>query len=209
MTRPQTATPERILAAAMTRFSHYGYRRTSMEDIATEAGVARASLYLQFQNKEEIFRSLARQLHDEALDGAEAALEQPGPLAKRLQAAAEAKTLRFMEVAYGSPHGMELLDESGRLCGGMAAETETSFRKLLARELRRASQAGEIDLAAASLTAADAAELLTRAMSGLKGPGFTVATYRKQLGAMLRVFVAGLGGSAKSSAVATARAVQS
>jgi AcrR family transcriptional regulator len=197
MARPQTATRERILAAAFARFSHYGYRRTSMEDIAAEAGVARASLYLQFQNKEEIFRSLARQLHDEALAGAEAAFGREGPLARRLQAAAEAKSLRFMEVAFASPHGGELLDESGRLCGGMAAETEAAFRKLLARELRRASQAGEIDLASASLSAADAADLLTRAMSGLKGPGFTVAAYRKQLGALLRVFVAGLGGRVK------------
>src|SRR5690348_14691404 len=169
MARPQTATREKILAAAMARFSHYGFRRTSMEDIAAEAGVARASLYTQFQNKEEIFRSLAASLHEEALAGAEAAFAREGSIADRLQAAFEAKSLRFVEIAYGSPHGAELLDESSRLCGGLAAETEERYRKLVARELRKASQEGEIDLASAGLSAPEVAELLTRATMGLKG----------------------------------------
>jgi AcrR family transcriptional regulator len=193
MGRPVTATKERILAAAMTRFSHYGFRRTSMEDLAAEAGLARASIYLQFQNKEEVFRGLATQLHAEALAGAEAALEKGGTLAARLTSAAEAKSLRFIEIAYGSPHGAELLDESSRLCGGLAAETEERYRKLLARELRRASQEGEIDLASAGLSAPEAADLLTRAMMGLKGPGITLPEYRKRLASLVRIFVAGLG----------------
>jgi AcrR family transcriptional regulator len=193
MARPVTATRERILKAAFARFSHYGYRRTSMEDIAAEAGIARASLYLQFQNKEEIFRSLSAQLHDDAIEGAEAALEGDAPLAARLKAAAEAKSLRFVEIAYGSPHGSELLDETNRLCGDMAAKTSARFRQLLARELRRASQSGEIHLASVGLSAPEAAELLTQAMGGLKGPGMTVEEYRKKLASLVRVFVAGLG----------------
>ncbi len=197
MARPVTATRERILEAAFARFAHYGFRRTSMEDIAVEAGVSRASLYLQFPNKEEIFRSLARQLQEQALAGAAAALEREGPLLGRLQAAAEAKSLRFMEIACSSPHGGELLDETGRLCGERAAETGAHFRKMLARVLRAASQSGEIDLASAGLSAAEAADLLSLAMSGLKGPGLTVASYRKRLAALLRVFVAGIGKPAR------------
>lgn len=197
MARPVTVTREGILAAAYARFSHYGFRRTSMEDIAAEAGMSRASLYLQFPNKEEIFRSLARQLHEDALAGAEAALEKEGPLAARLLAAAEAKSLRFVEVAYGSPHGSELLDESGRLFGEEAAQTGARFREVLTKAFRSASRAGEIDLASAGLTAGEAAELLSMAMGGLKGPGLTVATYRKRLASLVKVFVAGLGKRSK------------
>jgi AcrR family transcriptional regulator len=199
MPRPVTATPEKILAAALARFSHYGYRRTSMEDIAEEAGVSRASLYSQFPNKEEIFRSLARELYDEALSGAEAALRKEGPLLGRLQAAVEAKSLRMVELGYGSPHGSELLDENSRLCGDLAAKMESGFRELLTRTLRQAAQHGEIDLASAGLSAPDAADLLVRSMVGLKGPGVTVASYRKRLAALLRLFVAGLAGVKKSS----------
>ena len=41
---------EAILASAFTQFSRYGFRRTSMEDIARETGTSRASLYSYFAN---------------------------------------------------------------------------------------------------------------------------------------------------------------
>jgi AcrR family transcriptional regulator len=190
--REAVATPERILHAAFERFSRYGFRRTSMADIAAEAGVSRAALYLQFRNKEEIFRSLAKDLHDEALAGAAEALGADGSLDERLTAALEAKSLRFVEIALGSPHGSELLDETNRLCGDLVADMERRFLEQLTRLFRRAAQNGEIDLATRDLGAAEAAVLLVRAAKGLKAPGVTVDDYRKNLRALVRVFVAGL-----------------
>jgi len=192
MVRPATATRERILPAAFARFARYGFRRTSMEDIAAEAGVSRAALYLQFRNKEAIFRSLSQQLHDEALARATAALAGTAPLAERLRAGLEAKSLRFVEIAYGSAHGAELLDESNRLCGALAAETARRFLAVLTRVFRQAAAAGEIDLASAGLTAAGAAELFAGAVAGLKGAGVTVDAYRRRLASLATVFVAGL-----------------
>ena len=196
MGRTPIATRERILAAALARFAHYGFRRTSMEDIAGEAGVSRAALYLQFRNKEEIFRSLAQELHAHALAEAVAALQGAEPLAERLQAAVEAKTLRFVEIAYGSPHGSELMDENNRLCGDLAADTERRFQALLTRVFRRAAQTGELDLGAIGLNAAAAAQLFVRTVSGLKGPSVTVPEYRKRVAALARIFVAGLAAPA-------------
>ncbi len=195
MGRPPTATRERILNAALTRFSGYGFRRTSMEDIAGEAGVSRAALYLQFRNKEEIFRSLSAQLHEDALAQAAAALRADAPLVDRLVAAVEAKSLRFIEIAYGSPHGSELLDESNRLCGALPAEMERRFVERLTGVFRAAARTGAIDLAESGLTARDAAELFIRSVAGLKGPGVTAEVYRKRLAALARVFVTGLGGA--------------
>ena len=57
---------------------------------------------------------------------------------------------------------------------------------------RRAAQAGEIDLGAVSLSAAETVQLLLRSVRGLKGPGITVEEYRRGLDALVRVFVAGL-----------------
>ncbi len=193
MPRRTIATRERILTAAFTRFAHYGFRRTSMEDIAVAAGLSRAALYLQFRNKEEIFRALSRKLHEEALAGAAAALDRSRPLAERLRAAALAKSLRFVEIAYGSSHGSELLDESNRLCGDLAAQAERRFQEQVTAALRRAARAGDVDLAAVQLRAAEAGELFVHAVSGLKGPGVTVDTYCHRLAALVRVFVAGLG----------------
>lgn len=192
MPRPAIVTRERILRAAFARFASYGFRRTSMADIAAAGGVSRAALYLQFRNKEAIFRALSEELHDRASAAAAAALAGAAPLAERLRAAVEARSLRFVEIALGSPHGSELIDESSRQCGDLAAASERRFRAQLARVFRGAAAVGEIDLAAGGLTPAAAAELFARSVSGLKGPGITVAAYRAQVASLARVFTAGL-----------------
>ena len=55
-----------VLNAAFQAFATYGYRRTSMEDVARVAGLSRTALYQHFRNKEDIFRSLAVNYFDEA-----------------------------------------------------------------------------------------------------------------------------------------------
>jgi AcrR family transcriptional regulator len=46
-----------ILAAAFDVFINYGFRKTSMDDIARAAGMSRPALYQVFRNKTEIFRA--------------------------------------------------------------------------------------------------------------------------------------------------------
>jgi AcrR family transcriptional regulator len=186
------ATRERILNAAFALFGRYGYRRTSMEDIAAEAGLSRAALYLQFRNKEEIFRELARGLHEEGLSTAEEVLAGSGPLVERLVAAVEAKTLRMVEIGHTSPHASELMDENNRLCGDLASATEERYHEILAQAFGRADGEREIGLGAAGLSAREAAELFARAASGLKGPDVKTEVYRMRLASLVRVFVAGL-----------------
>lgn len=194
MVSADMTTRTRILTAATTLFSRYGFKRTTMEDIATGAGLSRASLYLSFRNKEDIFRELARALQEEAIGRAEAALGEPGPLAERLRLAVEAKSLRMMEIAQTSPHGSELMDENSRLCGDLATESEDRFLEMLAGAFAQADKAGEIDLSAAGLTAKEAAEVFLHSASGLKRLDASLAVYRKRLAAMAGVFVAGLRG---------------
>ncbi len=49
---------ERILDAAADVIIRYGYDKTTMSDIAAEAGVTRAILYLHFDSKEQLFEAL-------------------------------------------------------------------------------------------------------------------------------------------------------
>lgn len=188
----QIATRERILGAAFTLFGRYGFRRTSMEDIATEAGLSRTALYLQFRSKEDIFRELAAGLHEEALSQAEAALEDDRPLVERLIAAVEAKTLPMIEIIQASPHGSELMDEKNRLCGDLATDSERRFQRMLTRALTRAADAREIDLGAAGLGATEAAELFAHALSGVKGPDVPIDRYRKRVASLVGLFIRGL-----------------
>lgn len=192
MVRSPVASRTRILSAAETLFARYGFKRTSMEDIAVEAGLSRAALYLQFRNKEDLFRELALDLHDEAITQAEAALAEHAPLARRLQRAVEAKTMRMVEVTHSSPHGSELMDENNRLCGALATENHVRFVEMLAQAILEADAAGEVNLAAAGMTALETAELFTNAAAGLKRDDISPEAYAQRLERFVQVFVSGL-----------------
>jgi AcrR family transcriptional regulator len=192
---PAESRREAILQAAFVQFMRYGFRRTSMEDIARETGVSRASLYTHFANKEEIFHSLSAGLHEEALAAAEQALKAEAPLPRRVQAALEAKMGRFLDIMHGSPHGAELTDESSRLCGDLAASTDARLRKLLADALRAGARTGEIDLAAAGMNANSAAELLSLSATGLKSGASDSDAFRARLARLIRVFFGGVAGT--------------
>jgi AcrR family transcriptional regulator len=49
---------ETIISAARTVFSRYGFRKTTMRDIAAAAGKAKSSLYHYFKSKEDVFGSV-------------------------------------------------------------------------------------------------------------------------------------------------------
>ncbi len=183
---------EAVLAAAFQQFTRYGFRRTSMEDLARQAGISRPTLYLHFRNKEEIFRSLSESLHEASLGDAETALKADTPLAERVRSALETKVVRMLDIVHASPHGAELLDESSRLCGDLAARSEARLHRLLTDAFRSAARSGEIDLRGAGLSAAAAAELIRLAAYGLKSPGTDPAEFRRRLGRLVRVFFTGL-----------------
>lgn len=50
----QRAKRERLLASATRLFVHYGYRKTSIDEVAKAAGVAKGTVYLYYRNKAEL-----------------------------------------------------------------------------------------------------------------------------------------------------------
>ncbi len=62
----------RIIEAGKTLIATYGFKKTTMEEIATKAGMAKSTVYYYFKNKEDIFAEIVRidsdnfriQLHD-------------------------------------------------------------------------------------------------------------------------------------------------
>jgi AcrR family transcriptional regulator len=62
----QTSTDKKvlILEAAEVLFHRYGYSKTSLEDIAKEAGLGKGTIYYYFESKEDIFFEVAQQHSD-------------------------------------------------------------------------------------------------------------------------------------------------
>ena len=156
-----------ILKAAIEAFSQYGYKRTSMEELAGRAGMSRAAVYLHFKNKEHVFRTLSEVFHARAAARVQEALAAEGDVAETLFRAFEAKDLEMFEVVYGSPHGAQLVDANFEIGADISEEAEALFVKRLARWLGREDRAGRIDLARVGKNARGAAELLLQAARGL------------------------------------------
>ena len=103
---------EAILAAAPAIWTHYGFRRTSVEEIASEAGISRSGLYHHFPNKEAIFRALAGALQERALQETERVAKAPElELEERLVAMLEAKLQREALTTNDWLEGLEAFKE--------------------------------------------------------------------------------------------------
>ena len=186
---------EAILASATTLFRRYGYRRTSMEDIAQETGVSRPSLYSHFANKDEVFRSLSMALHENALAESERILQgDPDRVSieDRLDGALAAKLGGVMTFGDESPHGNEICDEANRLCGDIVTDASTRFLAMLTSALRAASRRGDIELGGSHPTPVAAAELINLGAYGLIRGAADSATFYTRLRSFVQIFVGGM-----------------
>lgn len=64
-----------ILDAALKLIVHYGYDKTTMDDIAREAGVSKGALYLHWRSKDALFDALVMRESDAVIDVMMAAVE--------------------------------------------------------------------------------------------------------------------------------------
>ena len=58
--RRKEARPAELIAAALELFVERGYAGTRLEDVAAQAGVSKGTLYLYFENKEELLKAVVR-----------------------------------------------------------------------------------------------------------------------------------------------------
>jgi AcrR family transcriptional regulator len=59
--RRKEARPAELVSAALQLFVEKGYAGTRLDDVAARAGVSKGTLYLYFENKEELFKAVVRE----------------------------------------------------------------------------------------------------------------------------------------------------
>lgn len=193
-----SATAGRILEAAVSAFSRYGFRRASVDDVAREAGVAKGTIYLYHESKEALFRAVAQVVADRLLAGAAEARIAKGPAGERLRLLLEAKFLYLFDVVTRSPHAGELLDSKGRLAADLFEAADRKYHALVASAIAEGVESGELDLSRAGLSPPAAAAFLVRAGHGLETPDAAGAlpsreVYRRRIAELVRIVLAGLG----------------
>lgn len=192
MEEQQLEKRQSIIEAAKTCFLNYGFKRTSMADIAKKVGISRPALYLHFENKEAIFRALSEQLHEATLEKAEKALQEEGKIGDRLLKAFEYRTVELFALVCDSVHGEELIDINGKVADDIFLLAKEKFVGMLTQALQESEENGEIILdnldESLDMDARQAAELLINATSGLKKAASTAEDFRLTLGRLIKLF---------------------
>jgi AcrR family transcriptional regulator len=85
---PVAATPERILRAAEECIRRWGLRRVSMNDVATEAGVSRGSVYRYYPDRDALIQAVLERVADQRVAEAEPAVRRRRSLAGKVAEAA-------------------------------------------------------------------------------------------------------------------------
>ena len=185
-----------ILGASLVRFSQYGLRKTSMQDIAEKAGISRSSIFCYFKIKDEIFRCVSIDVHEEAFRNASNRLEDvtQGNLSSRLADALFARHGRFLSLVLDSPQGAELEDEYGRLCGDVVSAYSKKFNDQLVLSIEAAAGAGQLDLAGHGLSAERLATVLNLSAAGCKRGCTNMSEYHERIVDLVYLLIGGARG---------------
>ncbi|HEY0306550.1 MAG TPA: TetR/AcrR family transcriptional regulator [Acidobacteriaceae bacterium] len=130
--RPDSLRRIAILDAARPVFVRFGYRKTSMDDVARAAGVSRQGLYLHFANKEDLFRAAVHHSLGNHIAAARAILADTArPIESKLLAALNEWVGRYAQIAL-SGEAFDLIETSSLLAGPIIADHRRQFEQVLA-----------------------------------------------------------------------------
>jgi len=167
--RESTSTkPNAIVLAGLKLFTQYGYRKTSIDDIAQAAQVAKRTVYLHFRNKAAVFLAILEYLGDQVRRRCSAAESAGGTAVDRLTALLDAYFGMGFELFSKSEHMPELEETFSKLARSRIGDLNTEYEDRLVRFLRSLQKTGEIAGPPHGLTVEQIVRILSRAAEGTK-----------------------------------------
>lgn len=126
---------EALIEAAIRVILRYGIRRTTMHDIATEAGVSRQTLYTVFENKEAVLRGTVRLLADGALERIERGCATSATLDQQLDIVFEELALAPFRLVHSAPEANDIVEGMTAACADEVREASARYRAAIERVL--------------------------------------------------------------------------
>ncbi|MFC4333231.1 TetR/AcrR family transcriptional regulator [Streptomyces andamanensis] len=169
-----------VLDSAMATFARFGYRKTSMEEVARAADISRPGLYFLFSSKESLFRAAVTQALERDIAAVEHVLSDTGrPLGERLLDAFDHWAGRYI-----GPLARDVavvIEDNPNLLGEIAVATPRRFEHLVTGAI--AAETGRV-------TARQIAQTLISTSTGLKhqaaAPEFYLERLKVAIGLLLR-----------------------
>ena len=182
---PGSPQREAILKAATATFLRYGFKKTSMDDVAQAAGVSRQGLYLYFDTKDLLFREALQYLVSHMISTARSVAEDRNlSIRDRLLGVFEAVHGSAFQSA--SPeHAFELLQSAQSADGALLVQLDRDLMGIVAALLAEAGAADRWE--EAGVTVAELSEQLLMSAKGIKASVDTLAAYRERMLIAIRI----------------------
>ena len=172
----------RILQAAQSLFIRYGIKRTSIDEVARAADIAKGTLYLYYESKEILFAEVAKTICADILADARLAAALPAPLGARLVGILDAQIGVLHRLVEHSPHVRELTETKEALASAAFATLDQDIKQLITTLISEENIALQ-----------GAAEMFLAAAVGTIANGDSEARlYRSRLKAIVDVLILGL-----------------
>ena len=135
---------EKIVDAAAAMFGRYGYSKTTMGDIAAEAGVSRQTVYNAFPGKEEILRAAVRKYGQTAQHEVVARWADAADFVEKIDLFHTHVPLKWFELMQASPAWADLMEGMHIAAAEEVRDIDHNWRIVLTEiftaELRRMMQ---------------------------------------------------------------------
>jgi len=164
-----------ILQSAVNTITRYGYRRTSMDDIAKEAGMSRPAIYQHFKNKEAVAIAAIEMVQDQGFETAKKAGDAFEDVTQKVAAYLAAYMLYYFRLIVVGPHADELLEIKKQF----SANEHGKLRQELGENINDI-----LGLPAAHETG----HILAAAGEGIKMAALDEATLKKRINVLVQKF---------------------
>jgi TetR/AcrR family transcriptional regulator, regulator of autoinduction and epiphytic fitness len=180
---PDDARRRRLLDAALATFTRFGFRKTSMEEVARAAHLSRQGVYLHFATKDDLFRAAVHHAVETGITAAAARLQDADrSIEDRLAGAFDEWVGRYVGMIGADVTDLE--ETSDQLVGTLIADHEERFVEMITKAIRASG------LPAAyrpvGLTARQLADTLYATARGLKHSCTTRAGFGERFAIALR-----------------------
>lgn len=173
----------RILEVGTELFIQYGFKGTTMAEVARRAGISRPTLYAVFDSKEKLFVAVAESYTEQVSSEVMAACATADALYEKLATAFEIAFVRPFQQSIGSAFKTELLAlDDPRINDAIARALES-----LAKVFTRVIKVSSVDLEPLGLTAPRLGRLLCAAAHGAKDQARNVKELRQMLSGLARI----------------------
>ncbi len=160
-----------------------------MDLLATEAGVAKPTIYAYCDDKEAVFRAVVESVSEELFEATAWRTARARPSTCDWPGRWPSMKFVYWELVHASPHAQELMDSQSRLGAEIIGRLDRAYLALLVEVIEGAK---ELDLRAAGLTAQAAAQMLVRAAAGAAYDATSTASHEKHLTELVRLLVRAL-----------------